>query len=227
MELQGYITQACQMGLMGVGITAFKPNDIVTRAQFGTVLSRALYGNINNDGDPYYINHLQALRQEGIMTNIATPSAPEVRGYVMLMMMRAGTVPSPCDTSENQLLCMVGSLDCPSECQSANEITTLAGTLQLSAVSRSVGQVPSNAKYVGSLQLTTTNQDIIIKSFAFQKVGTFTKGWIEDDGVKIALIQSLASDTTITISFTPGLIIKQGEAKTLSIFIEDTSTSEQ
>jgi len=43
-ELQGYITQACQLGLMGQGITTFDPAGIVTRAQFGTVLSRALYG---------------------------------------------------------------------------------------------------------------------------------------------------------------------------------------
>ena len=78
-ELQGYITQACQMGLMGVGITAFKPNDQVTRAHFGTVLSRALYGDTYNDGDPYYSNHLKALREAGIMTKIDTPSMNEIR----------------------------------------------------------------------------------------------------------------------------------------------------
>ena len=64
---------------MGVGITAFKPDDVVTRAQFGTVLSRALYGDMYNDGDPYYLFHLQALQEAKIMNNIATPSASEVR----------------------------------------------------------------------------------------------------------------------------------------------------
>lgn len=38
------VTKACQLGLMGVGITDFNPNGIVTRAEFGTVLSRALWG---------------------------------------------------------------------------------------------------------------------------------------------------------------------------------------
>jgi hypothetical protein len=78
-ELKGYITQACQMGLMGVGITAFSPTTVVTRAQFGTVLSRALYGDMFNDGDPYYVNHLQALNAGHIMNSISNPNASEVR----------------------------------------------------------------------------------------------------------------------------------------------------
>jgi hypothetical protein len=139
-ELKGYIIQACQMGLMGVGITAFNPNAVVTRAQFGTVLSRALYADVYNDGDPYYANHLQALQEAKIMTNISTPSASEVRGYVMLMMMRAGgvveTSTSVCETPENQLYCMIGSSNCPLECQST-DISTLIGTLELSSTTLS------------------------------------------------------------------------------------------
>ncbi len=125
------------MGLMGVGITAFNPNSVVTRSQFGTVLSRALYGDMYNDGDPYYINHLQALKEDGIMTNISAPSVTEVRGYVMLMMMRAGgtteNTPSICGTPENQLACMIGLSSCPSECQVNNDITTFTGTLKINS----------------------------------------------------------------------------------------------
>ena len=44
-ELKNYIKRACQLGLMGQGITHFDPNGEVTRAQFGTVLSRTLYNN--------------------------------------------------------------------------------------------------------------------------------------------------------------------------------------
>ena len=52
-ELKGYIKEACQLGIMGQWITAFSPNGIVTRAQFGTVLSRALRGNLFDGADPY------------------------------------------------------------------------------------------------------------------------------------------------------------------------------
>jgi hypothetical protein len=61
-ELQGYIKQACQLGIMGQGISLFYPKGKVSRAEFGTVLSRALYGNTYNTGTPYYINHLKNLK---------------------------------------------------------------------------------------------------------------------------------------------------------------------
>ena len=41
-ELRFYIKLACQLGLMGVGINDFDPNAEVTRAQFGTILSRVI-----------------------------------------------------------------------------------------------------------------------------------------------------------------------------------------
>ena len=79
---------------MGQNITAFRPNDLVTRAEFGTTLSRALNANSDdlaamNAADPYYKDHLNFLKAEGIMNQIDNPSMTEVRGYVMLMMMRA------------------------------------------------------------------------------------------------------------------------------------------
>ncbi len=200
------------MGLMGQDITAFKPNDRVTRAQFGTVLSRALYGESYNDGDPYYVRHLQALKEAKIMNDVSTPNASEVRGYVMLMMMRAGGIsentPSPCESPENQVLCMIDSVNCPYECKES-EITSLSGILQIDTTSLAIGTLPVGTKYVGSLQLTATDEDIILKTLSFQKVGSFTKGWIEDDGVKIASMQSVSSDTSILATFTPDILIKK------------------
>ena len=79
---------------MGQNITAFRPNDLVTRAEFGTTLSRALNANSDelasmNAANPYYKDHLNFLKSEGIMNQIDNPGMTEVRGYVMLMMMRA------------------------------------------------------------------------------------------------------------------------------------------
>lgn len=44
-EMKFYIKLSCQLGLMGQGITKFDPTAVVTRAQFGTILSRVLWGN--------------------------------------------------------------------------------------------------------------------------------------------------------------------------------------
>lgn len=87
-EMKWYIKLACQLGMMGQGISDFNPNGEVTRAEFGTALSRALYGNTYNNGTPYYTSHLNALKANGIITN-TDPTLKEVRGRVMLMLMRA------------------------------------------------------------------------------------------------------------------------------------------
>jgi hypothetical protein len=48
---------------MGIDMDYFQPLLVVTRAQFGTILSRLLYGETLNGGTPYYAKHLQALRE--------------------------------------------------------------------------------------------------------------------------------------------------------------------
>jgi len=83
------VTKSCQLWLMGQGVTSFRPKDSVTRAEFWTVLSRALWWNKNEWWSTYYENHLKALKSEWIMTRISTPMNKEVRGYVMLMLMRS------------------------------------------------------------------------------------------------------------------------------------------
>lgn len=119
LEMQYYAVIACQYGLMWLeedGNTPkmnFDPNQYVNRAQFGTVLSRLLFGDTYNIQDNernffvtiqsgmdffvlntphaplmWYSKHLQALKEAGIMMRIATPMMLELRGYVMLMLMR-------------------------------------------------------------------------------------------------------------------------------------------
>jgi hypothetical protein len=75
----------------GEKMASFSPYRIVTRAEFGTVLSRALYGDANESVDGFwYQDHLKALSNTvpPIMKNISAPMATEKRGWVMLMLMR-------------------------------------------------------------------------------------------------------------------------------------------
>ena len=96
-EMQYYATVACQLGLMGLNANGtpnalFNPNEEVTRAQFGTALSRLLYGkayNATRSTQLRYAAHLKALKDVGIMTKIDTPMMPELRGNVFLMLFRA------------------------------------------------------------------------------------------------------------------------------------------
>ncbi|MDR0608359.1 MAG: hypothetical protein LBG52_08765 [Candidatus Peribacteria bacterium] len=44
----------------GTPLSAFMPNNFVSRAEFGTVLARLPRGDKYNERSLYYINHLQA-----------------------------------------------------------------------------------------------------------------------------------------------------------------------
>jgi hypothetical protein len=121
---------------MGVGIEKFNPNGIVTRAEFGTAFSRALNANDAeklaemNAANPYYKEHLNFLNAEEIMNNISDPDMTEVRGYVMLMMMRSDDNYSPSETrgcsAEQILKCLVADdyAACIAECATTTDEPT-------------------------------------------------------------------------------------------------------
>ncbi len=93
-DLDYYIQKAFAYKIMwinndGTPLKEFRPNDTVSRAEFGTVLSRVLWWDKNEWWNNYYENHLKALQNEKIMINISNPSEKEKRWYVMLMLMRA------------------------------------------------------------------------------------------------------------------------------------------
>ncbi len=95
--MYAYIMQACRLGLMGqkangTPAVIFSPDAIMTRAQFGTALSRMLYGDTYNSSDPAnpmrYSAHLQAMQDAGYMKVINNPQIQEERVYVWIMFMR-------------------------------------------------------------------------------------------------------------------------------------------
>jgi len=93
-EMKLYAKISCQLGIMGLKAdgtpnTKFNPNGIVSRSQFGTVLSRLIWWDKYNGGEKYYTNHLLALQRNNIMTKIDNPSSrTELRRRVMVMLKR-------------------------------------------------------------------------------------------------------------------------------------------
>ncbi len=78
---------AYQLWIMWINIEEFRPFDEVTRAEFATALSRMLYG-IADGQDTYYSTHLKQLKEKWIITK-DDPAMKELRGYVMIMLMRS------------------------------------------------------------------------------------------------------------------------------------------
>ena len=228
-EMQGYIKEACQMGLMGQGITAFNPNGVVTRAQFGTVLDRVLNGTANDGGTPYYTAHLNALKDAGVMTNIATPNAPEVRGYVMLMMQRAdtgtGTTPAVCTTPENVLSCSLGLDTCPAQCVTTPVITK-AGSLNVSSVSNGAQSVPMiGVSKAWTFTFNAWNEDVTLNGVTITRQGLgnnsdVNKLYMTLNGARVSNLQSLGSDGTTMIYFSPALVVKANNSLNLNLMVK-------
>lgn len=86
-DYNNWVTLACQLWIMWVWISDFRPNDLVIRAEFGTALSRMLFELVDGT-DKYYSTHLAKLEKEWIITN-TNPTLQELRWYVMLMLMRS------------------------------------------------------------------------------------------------------------------------------------------
>ncbi|MDR0860841.1 MAG: hypothetical protein LBO09_07940 [Candidatus Peribacteria bacterium] len=93
-ELQSYVIQSCQLGLMGmegdgIGVQEnFFPKSNITRAEVGTILSRLLRGtkySAQPGDETYYDRHLQALKEKGIMKVISNAENFELRGNILLM----------------------------------------------------------------------------------------------------------------------------------------------
>ena len=84
------VTLAYQLWIMWIGIQEFRPFAEVTRAEFGTALSRMLFGTADGEWNEWYKTHLDKLMLEKIITN-DDPNLKELRGYVMIMLMRSAS----------------------------------------------------------------------------------------------------------------------------------------
>ena len=216
-DLAAYLTKSCQMGLMGQGIDAFRPNAKVTRGEFGTTLSRALWGNKYNGATPFYANHLQALKDAGIMTRIENPSQLEIRGYVMLMLQRS---------SAESLINKVVNTGANNTGTNNNSFSGVkAGDLSISLNSTNgVTSIPNDGVIkVAELNINAT-QDIQLQSLNVTRLGLSQnqglKVWIEKDGRRITSTSSFFGDSKANLVFNGGYVVKKGEKLDLVISLD-------
>ena len=205
-DLHDYIIESCQLGIMGQGITAFRPYDTISRAEFGTALSRVLWGSTYEGGTPYYAKHLDALKTNAIMNQIANAeSTKEIRGYVMLMLMRSETNAVDCDDPVVALACLDEEAEaykeCPAACrEDASDNTNEDGEVVKSgslAVSSSAADdrkvvVASDGFAVSDLDTLTfkTSEAVTLQKVVLEKYGYSTASdlisnvWLEDEDGK-------------------------------------------
>ena len=194
-DLAAYLTKSCQMGLMGQGIDAFRPNAKVTRGEFGTTLSRALWGNKYNGATPFYANHLQALKDAGIMTKIENPSQLEIRGYVMLMLQRS---------SAESLINKV--VNTGTNNTGANGVVK-SGDLKISATAATNRRLVDGAvndldtiKFEASENITLDR--IVLERFGYSNADAISGVWLENaEGQRVTNDRSVNSKDEVVLSF--------------------------
>ena len=140
------ITKTCQLRLLwwAYSTNAFSLDWvywITTRAQFGTILSRALWWYDYEWWSPYYIKHLTALVSAGIMTqsqinNVAEIN--EIKWYVLIILKKAAdyysSIEIDCNDPMIVLACTANTDACPEVCRPrASLINNLSKTVEFSA----------------------------------------------------------------------------------------------
>ena len=218
-DLHDFIIESCQLGIMGQGITAFRPYDTISRAEFGTALSRVLWGDKYEGGTPYYANHLNALKSAAIMNQIANAeSTKEIRGYVMLMLMRSeGWSTVDCDEATIALACLDPEneelyKECPAACrEDANKDedgVVKSGDLAVEAKENKGAKVITDG-WISELDTLTfaANENITLNSVTLERYGLSTSAaiasiWLEDeDWNEVTAHKSIStSKDTVTLS---------------------------
>ena len=97
-EIKEYAEKACALWIMWINVNTFQPKNVVSRAEFGTILSRMLrwdkYDVAKASKEiPYYENHLKELKEKWIMTQIDNPlNRKELRKWVWVMLKRTSEI---------------------------------------------------------------------------------------------------------------------------------------
>lgn len=91
-DLATAIIESCQMWIMWQWITKFRPYDNITRAEVVTAVSRILRWAKYDWWTPFYINHVSALEDAWVLTDISRINMNELRWNVMAMLMRANDI---------------------------------------------------------------------------------------------------------------------------------------
>ena len=91
-EIKNYAQKSCALWLMWIYMKKFKPNKLLDRAEFGTIVSRLLrWDKFNKPNatriNKYYTNHLEEVKKENLITKIDNPEQiKELRKWIWMVL---------------------------------------------------------------------------------------------------------------------------------------------
>ena len=88
-DLYTAIIESCQLWIMWQWISDFRPFDKITRAEVATAVSRIVWWDKYDWWNPYYLNHIIALKDGWVIDSADDVFKNELRWSVMTMLMKA------------------------------------------------------------------------------------------------------------------------------------------
>lgn len=226
-SLTDYIMDACNMGLF-LAQSNFNPKAPFLRGQAELVIARMLYGMdaVNDyamDNDMTEFAAAKEMLMDAGVVNVDVNAQSQVkRGHLALMLYRLVDM----DITPP---CTVG-VDCPVVPPLTGDTGAVVevknGNLELSLGSQSPANnssIPYNGVATfAEINFAAGNADINVHSVSLLRQGLgdtadFNRVYFEKNGVRISSRATVATDGTVTISFSPSMIVKAGSTMALDL----------
>ncbi|MDR3169045.1 MAG: S-layer homology domain-containing protein [Candidatus Peribacteria bacterium] len=246
-DLYDAIIKAGELGLMNGANGKFRPHDTLTRGEFATIVSRALWGDKYEGGTPYYAQHLNALNTAGIMTVINNPEVNIIRGDVMIMLMRADKEK---DSSSNincdDLLALFekGSAEyeaakkiCESQAgetgTGGSSTVVKAGDLDVAVTdySSTIKSAPAVGTVIFNKVEFRASQSVSLNTITVAIAGLTSRSsidrvWFEKDGVALTSKVKPTTDGTASLTFKGNFAVKSNETLDLVVALSGAAGAE-
>lgn len=228
--LADYATLACQLGLFKGSDGKFMPQAPFTKAQFVTVMMRALDGMQDENVSPRWANYFMAAKEAGI-TNEASAQALDkaiTRAEAVVMLYRARSSDCENDTTdlEELLKDLFGDVDSGTGTNTGTGTDTEEvilpvsnGTLRcaISSTTPAGATVPGLVSVsVAHYECTATTEAVTVDSFELQRQGiadsnAIAKVSVFANGELVSRNRSFNSDAKVNVTFSPKVTVKAGE----------------
>ncbi|MDD3646395.1 MAG: hypothetical protein PHH06_03225 [Candidatus Gracilibacteria bacterium] len=229
-----YVVETLRVNNMIAANAKFNPEANITKAEaLGMVVKAAFGADYNYDStlSTSWQEQLVAFASEnGIVSAFTDYNTPATRGWVFeaaTASMDAAVMAGEDDDLLSGLLDGLDDMD--DDTTDTNGGTTVvvptgsSMSVELSPTTSSAKSIPNSGTVTfGSFDFTAGNQDTTLESIRVVRTGLgdradFDRVWMEKDGVRVSGRQTVGSDESVYITFSPAFVIRAGETETLDL----------
>lgn len=233
--------------LLDAGLIAanenFRPEANITKAEAVGMMVKAAFGDEyaydSTLGTSWQEQVVDFAVAKGVIADFTNYDTPATRGFVF----EAGNeaivanewVADSCDEVSQLLgLCDETTDDTTDETTDTGSVVVSSDSdlaVELSPSTSAAKAIPNSGTVTfGTLDLTAGNVDTSVTSIKLVRTGLgdradFSRVWLEKDGNRVSGRQTVGSDESVYVTFSPALVIKAGETVALDIVATLSATN--